>query len=164
MGPGVNNLANIESLLNICANLNELAAIRIGASLFFAAVLVAFMRKGILVLKYGGSALLAFIIGLASPGIISLCMCLLRDAKNEPALMALSIACAMVAIVLIMVAFALLYLPVYIGKKRGRNLSWIIGLSAFSILFPPLWAVSVFLAHKGKDTKGEEPVATRGHR
>ncbi len=143
------NSQNIETLFNICANLTEIVGIRYGIVFIITAVLIAFLKQWKVARNYLLLGIATTFCALAAPGFLNWLVACVRDAHADYLLLPLTILIAIFTLAIIIIALALLYLPLYIAKKHQKlKRGWIIGLSIFSILIPFLWSIAVFLAYK----------------
>jgi hypothetical protein len=141
----------MNQLFNIFANFTEMVCVRCGAEFLVAAVLITFLKEGKAALKFAGAGLAFLLFGLATPGMWNSLIWLLSGSSGLSSSTAgvLAFICGLVSLLSGAAALGLLYLPVYIAKRRGKpNFNWIIGLSAAGLLFPFVWAIAIFLAYK----------------
>jgi hypothetical protein len=146
---------NLEALINISANVTEITAIRYGLLFIIVSALLVFINRRGLAAKYFGLGILVGVIGLAFPGLLNL-LSSAGGQSNGTGFLAALVLGLIVALPCVIVGFWLLYWPVKVAKRAGeQNLGWIIGLSAFSLLLPFLWSISLYLAYRAESRNSD---------
>jgi hypothetical protein len=144
---GHSNLSNLEAILNIGANLTEIAGLRTVFGLAVASFLLLFIKRWLLAAQYFGIAVALTIFALAVPGIINYLSGLW--ASNDALYMLLVVGSGLLGAISFFGTFAILAVPgIIAGKKKVTNNKTIVSLSMLGILIPIFWGVALFLAHK----------------
>jgi len=158
------NIPNVEAFLNICANTTEILGVRNGAMFIVASLLLVFLKewkasRNWFLLGFG-----TLILGLGTPNILNWMIPKPDPAAGESGLILIPVVVgAVMALVALVVSLGVLYVPVYIAKRRGKErLDWIIGLSGFSIIIALLWSISLFLAYKPVKALSDQEKSSSG--
>jgi hypothetical protein len=144
-----NELANYQAVLNIAANLTEIIGLRYALAFVCAGILLAFGKPRLLAIKFIAIALVVGLVGLAAPGAINYVVAVMIESPAKNLIPVFTALCGFEALAVITIGLALFAYPIRVARSQGKPPSkWIFWLSIGSIIFAPLWSVSLFLAYR----------------